>query len=308
MTTATLHKGTYTRPWLYPKQEAAVFDPQRYSVVEASTKSGKTVGCLIWLTERSMAGKAGQNRWWVAPIYPQAKIAFRRLKRALPPEVYTANESELTVTLGNGAIIWFKSADNPDGLFAEDVYDVVVDEATRCKEESWHAIRTTLTATRGHARIIGNVKGRKNWAYRMARRAEAGDPDMAYHKIIAHDAVAAGILSAAEVEDAKRQLPDNVFRELYLAEASDDEGNPFGISAIRECIAPLSVAEPSIWGWDLAKSVDWTVGIALDAEHRVCRLQRWQGPWQETIQRIQYGTGHTRALIDSTGVGDPVLG
>ncbi len=307
MTTTTPRRAVYTRPWLYPKQGAAVFDPARYAVTEASTKSGKTVACMVWLTEQAMAGREGRNYWWVATVYATAKIAFRRLKRALPQELYTANETELTITLRNGAVIWFKTADKPDNLYGEDVYAAVIDEATRCKEEAWHAVRTTLTATRGPVRIIGNVKGRKNWAYQMARRAEAGEPDMAYHKIIAADAVEAEVLDAAEVEDARRQLPDNVFRELYLAEASDDEGNPFGIAAIRECLGPLSEGKPAVFGWDLAKSVDWTVGVALDDQGRVCRVQRWQAPWQETIQRIQYGTGNVRALIDSTGVGDPVL-
>ena len=178
----------YVRPWLYPAQERAIFCPERYAVIEASTKSGKTVGCIIWLLEQAILGKPGRNYWWGAPIYPQAKIAFRRLKRGLSHrEVFRANESELTLTLANGSVIWFKGADNPDSLYGEDVFAAVVDEATRWKEESWHALRSTLTATRGPVRIIGNVKGRRNWAYRLARRAEAGAPDMHYARITAHD-------------------------------------------------------------------------------------------------------------------------
>lgn len=262
---------------------------------------------MVWLAERAMQSKAGRNHWWVAPIYAQAKIAFRRLKRGLPAQVYHANESELTLTLANGAIIWFKGADKPDSLYGEDVYSAVIDEASRCKEDSWHAVRSTLTQTRGHLRIIGNVKGRKNWAYRLARRAEAGEPGMHYAKITAHDAVAGGVLDAQEIEDAKRDLPENVFNELYMAVAGDDEGNPFGITAIRACIAPLSVADPNAWGWDLAKSQDWTVGIALDVDGSTCRFERWQGPWEMTTDRIVSEMAGGRALVDSTGVGDPIV-
>ena len=112
MPTATAERRElrYQRPWMYAKQQAAIFAPERIAVIEASTKSGKTVGCMVWLAEQAMAGRTGRNYWWVAPIYPQAKIAFRRLKRGLPPEVYTTNESELTITLANGAVIWFKGA------------------------------------------------------------------------------------------------------------------------------------------------------------------------------------------------------
>jgi len=298
----------YVRPHLYAKQAAFLFTPARYSVVEASTKSGKTVGCLVWLFEQAaIHGAAGRNYWWVAPIRDVSKIAFRRMKRAIPRELYAANESELTLTLANGAVIWFKGADHPDSLYGEDVYAAVIDEATRCKAEAWHAVRSTLTATRGPVRIIGNVKGRKNWAYQLARRAEAGEQDMAYFKLTAYDAVEGGVLDAAEVDDAARALPPDVFRELYLAEPSDDGGNPFGLAQIRACLMPLSSRRPILWAWDLAKSQDWTVGIALDDRGDVCRFERWQGPWELTIGKIEAHTAGCDALVDSTGVGDPVL-
>jgi len=47
-------------------------------------------------------------------------------------------------------------------LYGEDVYGAVIDEASRMKEDAWTAIQSTLTATRGPVRIIGNVKGEKN--------------------------------------------------------------------------------------------------------------------------------------------------
>lgn len=297
----------YERPWLYQQQFSAVFCNERYGLIEASTKSGKTVGCIAWLYEQAWLSKAGRNFWWVAPIFPQAKIAFRRLKRTLPPNLHQYNASELTITLPNGAVLWFKGADHPDSLFGEDVYAAVGDEASRWKEEAWYALRSTLTQTRGPVRLIGNVKGRKNFFYRLCRRAESGKPEMHYAKITAYDAVAAGVLDAAEIEDAKRTLPEAVFRELYLAEPSDDGGNPFGLAAIAAQVAPLSAGVPVIWGVDLAKSVDWVVCIALDAAGAVCRFERWQGPWQTTIPRIVRLVGETAALVDSTGVGDPVL-
>src|SRR3990167_6403353 len=97
---------TYVRPWLAPYQTAAIFDDARHVVIEASSKAGKTVGCMVWLTEQAMAGKAGQNFWWVSPTQGQAKDVFRRLKQALPRVVYTAAEVERTITLANDAVVW----------------------------------------------------------------------------------------------------------------------------------------------------------------------------------------------------------
>lgn len=297
----------YVRPPLYKKQRDAIFNDSRYSLIEASTKTGKTVGCLVWLVEQAIMGEKGQNFWWVAPVSSQAEIAFRRVRMALPRNLYRQNLTKMTIELPNGAVIWFKSADKPDSLYGEDVYAAVIDEASRVKEDAWHAVRSTLTATGGKLRIIGNVKGKVNWFYVLCRKAQSGEKGMEYHKITAYHAAEAGVLDKAEIEDAKSKLPDHVFRELYLAEPADDGGNPFGIDAIRACIAPLSDAPPMAFGWDLAKSVDWTVGIGLDAKGSTSRFHRWQSPWGETVQKIRTLNGTVPALVDSTGVGDPIV-
>jgi phage FluMu gp28-like protein len=297
----------YQRPPLAFYQLDAIFTDTRYAVIEASTKAGKTAACLVWLLEQALHGRSGQDFWWIAPVYPQSRIAFRRLKAGLPREAFQANESELTLTLINGARITCKTAEKPDNLFGEDVFAAVFDEASRSREEAWHALRSTLTATRGKVRIIGNVRGRKNWAYKLARKAEAGETDMSYAKITAYDAIDAGILREDEIEDARRQLPDNVFRELYLAEPSDDEGNPFGLSAIRDCIGAMSSQRPVVFGLDLAKSVDFTCLVGLDRERKVCVFERFQRSWADTAETIRRIVGNVPCLTDSTGIGDAVL-
>lgn len=310
-------KVTFNRPALYAKQREAIFDcvdvngkPARYGVIEASTKAGKTVGCMAWFCEQAFdLGKPNRNFWWVAPVYPQAKIAFRRIKSGLTKGTYIANESELTIKLLEvGSVMWFKTGEKPDNLYGEDVYAAVVDEASRCREDSWIALRSTLTATQGPVRIIGNVKGRTNWHYKIARLAESGAPGYAYHKLTAYDAVEAGVLDPEEIEDAKRLLPEAVFRELYLAEPSDDQGNPFGLGHIDRCtLDEMSDDRPVAIGVDLAKSYDYTVVIALDRKGRVCGFERWQDSWENTVTRIINLCGNVPTLVDSTGVGDPIL-
>jgi LAGLIDADG-like domain len=282
-------------------------DPRALYLTDGMVPTHNTSGCIAWIVEQALNGRDGWNYWWVAPVSSQADIAFGRCRRSIPQEIATAHLTLKTITLVNGAVIWFKSGDKPDSLYGDDVHAAVVDEASRFKEDAWYAIRSTLTATEGPVRIIGNVKGRRNWFYNLARKAQMGDRVMGYHKIVAADAIAAGVISEEEVEDARLHMPEHVFRELYLAEPSDDEGNPFGLAAIQSCIAPLSAGAPTVWGWDLAKSVDWTVGIALDAKGAVCRFERFQMPWPETTERIRRLVGAVPALVDSTGVGDPVL-
>jgi hypothetical protein len=296
----------YERPPLVEYQKRAFFNDKRYSYIEAMTKSGKTIGAMAWLLEQAMQGQA-INYYWVAPIYPQALIVFERYKRGLPAGIREPLQNPPKIVLPNSHVIWFKGGDEPDSLYGDDVGAAVIDEASRVKEEAFNAVRSTLTATHGPLRCIGNVKGRKNWFYRNCRKAEAGDPNAHFDRITADDAIAAGVISQEEVDDAKRVLSEAAFKELFYCQPSDDAGNPFGIDKIRACMSSLSNRPPVVFGIDLAKSVDWTVVIGLDTLGYVSYFDRWQSPWKETITRIKNIIGRTRTLIDSTGVGDPVV-
>lgn len=309
---------TYRRPWLYPAQQAAIFDgrdiqgqPARIAAVEATTKAGKTASCIAWLIEQALLQTPHNgNCWWIAPVYAQAKIAFRRAKEGLRLGAipFKANEADLTITLPNRVTLWFKSGEKPDNLYGEDVYAAVIDEASRLREEAWFAVRSTLTATRGPIRIIGNVKGAKNWFFKLARRAEAGEIGYSYAKLTAYDAIAGGVLAEEEIISAKRDLPEAVFNELYLAQPNDDGSNPFGLTHIAKCLRPALSTDPTVaCGGDLAKSVDWTVVIGLDRSAQMTGFDRWQSDWDATEKRLINNIDRVPTLIDSTGVGDPIV-
>lgn len=298
----------YTRPFLYNYQKAIVDSPARYTVTEASTKVGKSASHLIWLFEQplKLELKAGQSVWWAAPVYGQAEIMYNRLKNQISNRDFLKfNETKLQVTYPTGAHMVFKSAEKPDNLYGDDVYAAVFDEFTRAREQAWFALRTTLTATRGRCKFIGNVKGRKNWGWKMAQKAKAGEKDFEYFKITAYDAAAEGLLDIEEIEAAKRELPENVFRELYLAEASEDGSNPFGLPHIARAVMPISTHPPVCFGVDLAKSNDWTVIVGLDQFGAVSYFRRFQMDWDSTEKEI-IALPPGKICIDSTGVGDPI--
>lgn len=297
------------RPKLATYQRKILESPARFTVTKAATKIGKTFSHLWWLYESAHTPpKPGANYWWIAPVYSQAKIAFNRLRRAVVQTgVYRINESELYIQTPCNSVIWFKSAEKPDNLYGEDVYAAVFDEFTRAREEAWIALRTTLTATKAPCKFIGNAKGRKNWGYKLGIKAKNGEPGYEYFQITAYDAVNEGILELEEVEQAKRDLPDIAFRELYLAEDLEDQANPFGIQAIQNRIKPISMLEPVCFGVDLAKSVDWTVITGLDSNGDVCYFDRFQSDWNQTTRKVIEAIRYKPANIDSTGVGDPIF-
>lgn len=297
------------RPKLTQYQKDILYCPERFTVTEASTKVGKTFSHLWWLFEEAHnVAKNGANYWWIAPVYSQAKIAFTRLRRVVSDTgIYRINESELFIECPNGATIWFKSAEKPDNLYGEDVYAAVFDEFTRAREEAWIALRSTLTATKGKCKFIGNVRGKGNWGYRLGVKAKGGEPGYKHFKLTAYDAVNAGILTLEEVEQAKRDLPESAFRQLYLGEALDDLANPFGIEFIHKAVRGKTNNPVVSFGIDLAKSVDWTVVTGIDEFGQIAFFERWQSDWEQTKRRIINIIGQKPTAIDSTGVGDPIV-
>lgn len=212
-----------TKPKLSEYQKKFLYNDARFTITEASTKCGKTFSHIWWLFEQAHlpTNKENMNYWWVAPTFNQSKIAFNRMRvKIAKTGLYKINESNLTITTPLKTIIHFKSAEKPDHLFGEDVYAIVLDEAPRCRVEAFYALRSTLTATRGPMKLIGNFGGTSNWMHVLKEKALV-DTEYAYYKITAWDAVKAGILDEEEVLQAQRDLPAKIFKSLYLAEESE---------------------------------------------------------------------------------------
>jgi hypothetical protein len=306
----------YERPFIYPYQKAILDSKARFTVCEAATKVGKTASHIIWLFEQALVLKEGQAVWWVAPSVGQAKIAYDRMKLQITnKDLFTSNETNRVITLITGGKLEFKTAENPDALYGDDVYAAVFDEFTRARETAWFALRSTLTSTGGKCKFIGNVKGKRNWGHKLAMKAKGGnEQDYEYFKITAYDAAECGMMTKdgrlfiEEISAAKRDLPDHVFKELYLAEPSEDGTHPFGLKFIELCCHPgMSTRETICYGIDLARKIDWVSIIGLDQLGAMSHRQTFtKVGWQTTIDTIKVLPQKPMAM-DSTGVGDVVV-
>lgn len=302
---------TIKLPALYEKQRRVFYSPARIVVCEASTKSGKSVGALHWMLSELIGSRRGTAGLWCSPVYDQARVMYRRVCRWFQiarVEEFERHDQRLYLTLPGGSTLWFKGSDKPDTIYGSDYSCAVIDESTRCKEDAWRAVLSTLTATGGPVRIIGNSRGRRNWAHRLGLRAKSGAANMEWHRITADDAIDAGVLRRDVVDEARDVLPEAVFRELYMAEPTEEGANPFGAQHIAAAWRAERPPGPAVcFGVDLGKRVDYTVIVGLNADGGVCDFDRFNGiDWPQAIDRIEARIGSTRAIIDSTGLGDPV--
>lgn len=287
---------------LHPAQAEVARTRSRFKVLMCGRRFGKT---RFGESRAVLAMAAGFPVGWFAPTHKVLADAWRDLKQILGPVIIEKSETERRLVIQGGGSLEAWSLEVEDAGRSRRYALAVVDEAglVRDLETAWTAsIRPTLTDLKGGALFLGTPKGRR-YFWRLFQRGRDAEPGWRSWQLASK---LNPFLDPGEIEEARRDMPERVFAQEYEAVPSDDVGNPFGLAAIRASVAPLSAREPVVWGWDLAKSVDWTVGIALDAAGHVCRFERFQLPWGETKQRILAATGGVKGIVDSTGVGDPI--
>ncbi len=268
---------------LHPSQREVHAALARFSVLEIGRRWGKTTfGIQLAIDDAVSGRKVG----WFAPSYKYLADPVREFERALKPVVRRIDRIEKRMELKTNGSIDFWTLEDIDSGRGRSYDRIVIDEAGFAPRllEAWRAsMRATLADRKGHALFLGTPKGTGDF-HRLYLEAE-GDTTGEW-RAFRIGSVSNPHLDPSEIEAARRMLPAEVFAQEFEGVPAEDGGNPFGLDAIRECIAPMPETAVECWGVDLAKSQDWTVAVGLDGEGRVCRLDRWQGPWSVTRERL----------------------
>jgi len=293
---------------LHPGQVRIQQAPERFKTVMCGRRFGKTA---LAIREACDAALKGQAVGWFAPTYKYALEAWRELLQRLGPIVDRQNEQDRRMELSTGGVIEVWTLDSPDPGRSRKYHLAVVDEAGLVPDllAIWQeAIRPTLVDYRGRALVLGTPKGRRHGFVTLFNRGmNAEELDFASFRARTLDNP---YIPPEEIEQARRELPPEVFAQEFEGIPTDDGANPFGLEAIRACVAAESVenvSEPVVYGVDLARSMDYTVVLGMDAWRRVVHLERWQAPWAVTKERIRRRVGGVPIVADATGVGDAIV-
>lgn len=200
---------------------------QRWAVIVAHRRAGKTVLCINDLIYRALIENKPNGRYfYLAPLYSQAKsIAWDYLVRFTAPVAVKANQSELWVELINGARIRLFGADAPDSLRGQYCDGAVLDEFADMKPRVWGEILRPLLADRGGwAVFIGTPKGH-NAFWDIYQKATL-DTDW-YTKTLR--ASQTGLLPDAELMDAKKIMSQAQYQQEFECDfESEIQGAIYG--------------------------------------------------------------------------------
>jgi predicted phage terminase large subunit-like protein len=248
---------------------------------------------------------------WFAPTYKYLFEVWREANHILANAIASRDKTERTIRLKSGQTIDFWTLDDADAGRGRKYKHVVIDEAAKVRklEEAWNqSIRPTLTDYRGSADFLSTPKGRDffaeicdrgTWVKRGpgGRDIECLPSDEGARPLIANkdgspkfpDYQAFHMPTSAnpyipldEIEVARLELPELVFRQEYLAEFVDFAGTVIKRGWLRWG-DPLSKWKEeqliTCIGGDLAisqdETADYTAAVVLSKDPDGFYWVRW---------------------------------
>jgi hypothetical protein len=274
------------RTWTpHPLQREIMTDGARFRAVPAGRRFGKTK------MGRSDALEFGIRTpdslvWLVFPSYDDAReLGFEPVLKALPATLVDGAKDDQKqsppreINLTNGTRFSFRSMTGK--LRGRGVDYVFVDEAgdEEAPADMWTAqLRPALSDTLGKALLAGTPNG-KGWFYEAYERGN--DPEYSAWASWQATTYQNPHVPDSEVEAARTELPERVFRQEYLAEFVDDEGTVFGNVRernVRPYALEAVVGEPPYaTGVDLARTSNYLVATTLDTDGMLVGFERTRG-------------------------------
>jgi hypothetical protein len=160
--------------------------------------------------------------WVVGPTMDLAEKEFRvvwqlAVEQGLIP-VRRKSERETFIQFENGSMIECRSEENPDQLIGEGLDLVIMAEAARLKERTWHQyIRPALADRQGRALLTSTPRGFNYFYEFYLKGQENGNPDHNWWESWTIPSRLNPLLPAEEIEEAKKNSTPEAFAQEWEA-------------------------------------------------------------------------------------------
>lgn len=246
MASATL---TLRRP--HAAQRQVIAESRRFNVVCCGRRFGKSTLGIDRIIQPALAGKPVG---WFAPTYRILIPAWRELVALLEPITANRNTSERHIELVTGGVIEMWSLTDEDSARGRAYARIVVDEAAQVPklESTWNKVlRPTLTDFLGDAWFLSTPRG-LNFFHTLWQRGQ--DPNQTDWMSWQMSTTANPHVAASEVEAARKEVPELVFAQEYLAQFIPDAA---GVFRRVRAAATAEMQDGPIEGHEYIVSADW---------------------------------------------------
>ena len=280
----------------------------KYIVVNSSRQVGKS-----FLSQQIICYWALNNPksviLVVAPVYAQLRRPFEEIIDGLSGSgvIESSNKSEFTIKFKNGSKVIFKSAERPDSMRGLTADFAVLDEAAYMNDDVWRAVIKPILLVKGKQVLFISTPRSRNWFYDIYMLGQSAEHDEYISITMTYDENP--FVNKEEIEEARKTLPDHIFRAEYLAEFTESGNTVF--SNLDACTVHKwpRVSGRTYLGVDLGRQGDFTVATVMDDAGQVLEIYRDnQKEWSEMIDNIVKLARKWNAsvLVEANSIGDVV--
>ena len=280
-------------------------EPYKYYSLNIGRQFGKSLlgvnQALYWLFNDHKV-KIG----WVSPIYRQCKKVFSDIDNAFGnnQQVFKEkNKTDLIFKSYSDSTIQFYSSENYDNIRGETFDYLIMDESAWQSEQAWtEVLRATVLVKGRKVLFLSTPKGR-NWFYTL-HALDGVNPQYKSFTMTSYDNP---LIQPSEIDDARLTLPDNVFRQEYLAEFIDGGAGVFKELTIND---QPQQTDKHYFGIDWGRAEDYTVLTILNRNGQMVCCERWrQMPWLDIIIQMVKHLKHWNAqgYSEANSIGDPLF-
>ena len=316
-----INDGEPYRPWDWQVDHVHSKDHYKRLVLACGRRAGKTTALKAEIVKEALQPPKEQfgvmHSPYIYVIAPNYELTMKVWEPVwnlfvgpgAPLRDYYAGHDKhrKLITLGNGARIQAKSADDPTGLQGDRVTAAFVDESQDLNPEAWANFMPALADSDGRLVAIGIARSKGNFRtyYQLGQE---GDPR--YYSASVTSLAHPNITPEA-LEEFKQDLTEAQFKQQYLAEwVSDDQQVFKNIDTCFDPYRPTPSTGPYIMGLDIGKVHDYTVAYILTTDMQFVDRDRFNGLDYTLLgsriaglyKRYNCQTVH----LDGSGVGEPV--
>lgn len=257
--------------------------------------------------------------FYFLPTYTQAKkviwngadgAGFRFLDHFPKEIVKDKNETEMRITLTNGSILQLVGADNIDRIVGTNPIGVVLSEFALMKKEVWDYLSPILTENGGWAVFVYTPRG-QNHAYDLLKNAKKNPRWHVEILPVSHTKA----VPEVDLLEQKMNMSKALYDQEYECDFTENASAVFkDVHSRTYPMEEYKHNDRGIFqiGADLAKFNDYTVITPFDlTTFQVCPQDSFN-QIDYTLQKAKiegayYKYGNARIVMDSTGVGNPIV-
>ena len=281
----------------------------KYITLTTGRQWGKTMLAQNLLLKWGLENNSS-TLMWVSPVYSQCRKVFTDIVNAIEgtPILKSANKSNLNIILVNGTKLLFRSGERQDTLRGYTLDYLIVDEAAYLRDDVWNLVLKQTTLVKGKKVLFISTPKGKNYFYRLAARGLSED-DPSYLTLVG-SSYDTPYISNDELEEAKRTLPEDIFRQEILGHFIDSGGEVF-TNIDNYCVLDnweLPVSTNKYYaGIDFGRQNDYSVLTIIDENGKVVYVYRDRHKsWDDIIKNMadklkQY---KAQAQVEINSIGD----